>query len=65
MSDLTPDQVQVLLKALDLEAKGEDLAEITYRINAAQEVLTSLEDPHLDTAEPLPVFWLQDEGPNG
>ena len=65
MPDLTPDQVRVLLNVLDIDAGGEDLAEITYRVNAAQEVLASLEHPDLDTAEPLPVFWLQEEGSNG
>ena len=48
--------------ALGLEATEEDLPEITYRINAAQEVLASLEHPDLDAVEPLPVFWLTEEG---
>ena len=65
MADLTPIQVQALLNSLGLKASQEDLPEITYRVNAAQEVLAALEYPDLDSIEPLPVFWLQEDKENG
>ena len=61
MADLTANQVQALLRALGLNASGDDLLEVTHRLNAAQESLTKLEHPDLDTIEPLPVFWLREE----
>ena len=62
MADLTQEQIQAALRALGLEATEDDLPEITYRVNAAQEVLASLDHPDLDGVEPIPVFWLTEEG---
>jgi hypothetical protein len=57
MPDLTPEQVRAQLAALGLAPQdGDDLAEVTHRINAVNEALTALEPADLDAAEPLTIF---------
>ncbi|MBI4199266.1 MAG: hypothetical protein HY535_02160 [Chloroflexi bacterium] len=65
MADLSARQVAALAEALGLPIAQEDLREVTFRLNALQEALASLEEPDLDSVEPLPVFWLAEEGPRG
>ena len=55
MTDLTFDQVRALAAAAGLALTDEDLAEVTYRVNAFVEALAPLGRLPLDTAEPLPV----------
>ena len=54
MPDLTPDQVAALATAAGLALGGEDLAEVTHRLNAYLEALASLAGLPLDTVEPTP-----------
>jgi hypothetical protein len=61
MVDLTPEQVQTILRGLGLEATADDLPEVTHRFNAAQQVLVQLDHPDLDLVEPISVFWLDEE----
>ena len=60
MADLTPRQIRELARSLGLEIAQEDISEVTWRVNALQEVLDRLEHPDLDTVEPIPVFWPKD-----
>lgn len=61
MPDLTPEQVRAQLAALGLApVDGEDLDEVTHRINAVNEALTALEPPGLDDAEPVTIFEAED-----
>ena len=61
MPDLTPEEVGSMLKSLGLPAYPPDLPEIAHRVNAINEALSALTHPDLDTTEPKPVFWLQEE----
>ena len=57
MPDLTPEQVRAQLGSLGLAPQDEeDLQEVTHRINAIREALTSLEPPDLDPQEPVTIF---------
>jgi hypothetical protein len=57
MPDLTAEQVRAQLASLGLSAvDGEDIAEITHRINALREVLSRLEPVDLDAQEPSTTF---------
>lgn len=63
MPDMTPEQVTILLRALELEPLDQvDLDEIANRVNAVNEAVRALEDPEADVVEPLPIFWLDAEG---
>ena len=63
MPDMTPEQVTILLRALELEPLDQvDLDEIANRVNAVNEAVRALEDPEADGVEPLPIFWLDAEG---
>jgi hypothetical protein len=63
MPDLTPDEVRTQLVAIGLTpVDGDDLAEITHRINAIHEAVLALEHPDLDAQEPTTVFWRSEEG---
>ncbi len=46
--------------ALGLSLAGEDLTEVTHRLNGLLEALRPLDDLPLDDVEPLPI--LPDEG---
>lgn len=54
MTDLTPDQVAAMAAAAGLALDGDDLAEVTHRLNAYLEALVPLADLSLDTVEPTP-----------
>jgi hypothetical protein len=54
MPDLTPDQVAALAAAAGLTLDGDDLAEVTHRLNAYLEALVPLGDLPLETVEPTP-----------
>lgn len=63
MADLTPEEVRAQLRALDLAPlEDADLAEVTHRINAINEAVSKLQHPDEDSVEPVPVFWLTEEG---
>lgn len=65
MPDLTPEEVQTQLSAINLTPQDdEDLVEITHRINAVNEAVLALEHLDADTQEPLSVFWMNREAPN-
>jgi hypothetical protein len=55
MPDLGAAQVQALAAAAGLSLTGEDLAEVTHRVNAFVEALAPLAALPLDGVEPLPV----------
>lgn len=59
MGDLSMDEVRAQLEAVGLRpVDGEDLEEITHRVNAVHEAVLALEHPDLDAQEPVTVFWL-------
>lgn len=60
MADLSVEQVKGLLVARGFVVTEEDAVEATHRVNAISDALEALEDPALDTVEPLPVFWLRE-----
>lgn len=55
MSDLGPAQVAALAEALGLSLAGEDLVEVTHRLNAFLDALAPLAALPLDSVEPLPA----------
>ena len=55
MSDLAPDQVQAFAAAAGLPLDGDDLAEVTHRLNAFVEALGGLAALDLSGAEPTPA----------
>ena len=55
MSDLAPDQVKGLAAAAGLPLDGDDLAEVTHRLNALVEALGGLAALDLTDAEPSPA----------
>jgi len=56
MPDLTTAEVQALAAALELPMSDEDLVEVTHRLNAFLDVLGSLAELPLITAEPVPTL---------
>ena len=54
MPDLPPADVQALAAAFGLRLAGEDLAEVTHRLNAMRDALAPLADLPLDTVLPAP-----------
>ena len=56
MTDLTRPQVQALAAALALTLDGEDLDEVTHRLNAFLEALAPLADLPLGDVEPVPTL---------
>lgn len=55
MSDLRPDQVRGLAAAAGLPLDGDDLVEVTHRLNAFVEALGGLAALDLAGAEPAPA----------
>jgi hypothetical protein len=55
MIELTPDQVRALAAGAGLPLDGDDLAEVTHRLNAFVEVLGGLAALDLTGAEPAPT----------
>ena len=63
MADLTPEEVRAMLRGQGLAPLDDaDLIEVTHRINAINEAVAKLSHPDEDAVEPLPVFWLTEEG---
>ncbi|HZP38670.1 MAG TPA: hypothetical protein VFE48_19470 [Methylomirabilota bacterium] len=56
MRDLGPDQVRALAAAAGLPLDGEDLDEVTHRLNAFVEALGGLAALDLAGAEPAPTL---------
>ena len=54
MPDLTPQQVAAMAASAGLTLAGDDLAEVTHRLNAYLEALAPLAELPLDTVEPTP-----------
>jgi hypothetical protein len=54
VSDLTTEQVGALAAALGLPVTGDDLTEVTHRLNALIEALEPLAELPLETVEPVP-----------
>jgi hypothetical protein len=52
--DLTPAEVAALAAAYGLHLDGEDLTEVTHRLNAMRDALAPLSRLPLDTVEPSP-----------
>ena len=52
--DLTPDAVRALAAAFGLHPTGEDLAEVTHRLNAMRDALEPLGSLPLDDVDPAP-----------
>jgi len=55
MIELTPTEVRALAAAVGLPLDGEDLAEVTHRLNAFADVLAGLTALDLTGAEPSPA----------
>jgi hypothetical protein len=53
-ADLVPADVRALAAALGLALTGDDLAEVTHRLNAMRDALAPLADLPLDTVVPTP-----------
>jgi hypothetical protein len=53
MTDLTPEEVAALARALGLPTGADDIAEVTHRLNALLEALAPLADLPLETVEPV------------
>jgi hypothetical protein len=56
MNDLGPDQVRGLAAAVGLPLDGDDLAEVTHRLNAFVDALGGLAALDLSDAEPSPAL---------
>ena len=53
---LTREDVARLAKLRGLPVEESDLDEIRYRLNALSDALAALDDPELDTSDPLPIL---------
>lgn len=56
--DLVPEHVQAWAQSLGLDLSGDDLTEVTYRLNGLLDALAPLGGLPLDTVEPGP--WTPD-----
>ena len=56
MADLTQNEVKSLGLAVGLELEEPLLTEVTYNLNALQELLDDVNPPGLDQVEPLPII---------
>ena len=52
--DLTPAEVAALASAYGLHLAGEDLTEVTHRLNAMRDALAPLADLALENVSPAP-----------
>jgi hypothetical protein len=52
--DLTPAEVAALAAAYGLHLAGEDLTEVTHRLNAMRDALAPLADLALENVSPAP-----------
>ena len=55
MADLSQSEVRGMGRAIGLDIAGDDLAEVTHRLNAFIEALVRLADVAADAPEPLPA----------
>lgn len=53
---LTREDVARLAKLRGLPVEESDLDEIRFRLNALSDVLASMDDPELDSSDPLPIL---------
>ena len=53
---LTREDVARLAKLRGLPVEESDLDEIRFRLNALSDALSALDDPELDTSDPLPIL---------
>ncbi|HUG37196.1 MAG TPA: hypothetical protein VML54_09625 [Candidatus Limnocylindrales bacterium] len=53
---LDPAEVEAMAAALRLSLTGDDLTEVTHRLNALLEALEPLAALPLDAVEPVPVY---------
>ena len=53
---LTREDVARLAKLRGLPVEESDLDEIRFRLNALSDALAALDDPELDTSDPLPIL---------
>jgi hypothetical protein len=53
-NDLTPADVRALASAFGLALTGDDLAEVTHRLNAMRDALAPLAALPLEPVEPVP-----------
>ena len=53
---LTREDVARLAKLRGLPVEESDLDEIRFRLNALSDALSALDDPALDTSDPLPIL---------
>jgi hypothetical protein len=56
MADLTQNDVKSLGRAAGLEMQEPLLTEVTYNLNALQELIENVNPPGLDQVEPLPII---------
>jgi hypothetical protein len=54
MADLVPADVQAVAAAFGMALAGDDLAEVTHRLNAMRDALTPLGDLPLGAVVPAP-----------
>jgi hypothetical protein len=54
MADLAPTDVQALAAAFGLTLAGDDLTEVTHRLNAMRDALAPLGELPLDSVAPAP-----------
>lgn len=59
---LAREDVARLARLRGLPVEESDLDEIRYRLNALSDALASLDDPELDTSDPLPILLDREVG---
>lgn len=52
--DLSPEHVRAFARSLGLDLTGDDLAEVTHRLNGLLDALGPLGELPLDSVEPVP-----------
>ena len=60
MPDVTPDQVKILAHSVGLQVDGEDLAEVTHRLNVIVAGVERFSHPGLDSVDPVPFPPLEE-----
>ena len=56
MTDLSKDDVKAMGKAVGLDIKDPDLAEVAEVLNAIIESIDEINPPGLESVEPLPII---------
>ena len=62
-ANLTPEQVATLAQAGGLRVSGDDLPEVTVRVNAFLDGLAPLDDLPLESVQPVPALPHPEELP--